>query len=122
MGSRVPARRSCPSLTRAEATLSVDDLAFESDGNGLAVWGDDPSTLIMNFTQAVTNLALAFGNDDPNFSQPGDVAVLQGYLGGVLQGLTVIALNRDDIMNQTIGLRTTDRQGGVLLRPTCTEC
>ena len=83
--------------------LLVADFGPQSVGNGLGVYYDDASTLVMNFTQAVTNLALSFGNDDPAYSLPGDVVVLQGYLGGVLQGLSVVTMNRDDIMNQSIG-------------------
>lgn len=85
------------------SNLEIGDYGTQTDGQSLLVRHDDPSTLIMTFTQLVSNLSMSFGNDDPGFSLAGDVAVLQGYLGGVLKGISLVVMNRDDIMNQTIG-------------------
>lgn len=88
--------------------LVVDDFVNQSFGNALGVYGDDPSKLIMDFSQTVRNLSFFFGNDDPDYSLTGDVAVVQGFLNGVLQGAQVVTLNRDDLMNQSISLSNLD--------------
>jgi len=49
-----------------------------------------------------TTLSLDFGNDDPSFTNPGDLATLQVFLGAALVGQSTVVLNRDDVMNQTI--------------------
>ncbi len=86
-----------------DSNLEIRDYGTQTDGKSLIVRHDDHSTLIMTFSQLVSNLSLSFGNDDPFYSLAGDVAVLQGFLGGVLKGVAFVTMNRDDIMNQTIG-------------------
>jgi hypothetical protein len=78
--------------------------AFETNNtNGLAVFDDlDGSELEMIFDCLVTTLSLDFGNDDPGFTNPGDLAVLKTYVGATQVGLSTVVLNRDDMMNQTI--------------------
>jgi hypothetical protein len=48
----------------------------QGDGNSLAIFGDDSSALIIDFDVYINSLAVDFGNDDPGFSSPGDLAVL----------------------------------------------
>jgi hypothetical protein len=48
-------------------------------------------------------LSFDFGNDDPNFSSPGDLAILDAYSNGSFVGRSYVVLNRDDVMNQSIG-------------------
>ncbi len=84
------------------AGLEVNNFSPQSDGMGLAVRGDDPGYLLMNFTGVYTDLSLDFGNDDPNFAAAGSQAALYLYLGGNLVGSVFVQNNRDDLMNQTI--------------------
>jgi hypothetical protein len=84
------------------ANLEVDDFGIQSHGPALACNGDDASKVLMTFDGPTTSLTLGFGNDDPGFSQAGDVAVLQALLGATQLGQTTVVMNRDDAMNQTI--------------------
>ena len=84
--------------------LAVGDYGHQSHGRALATNPDDPSYLIMDFVIPATDLQLAFGNDDPGWSNPGDTAVLTAFLGGTQVGQAVVVMNRNDIMDQTIGL------------------
>jgi hypothetical protein len=76
----------------------------EGDGNSLLVRNDTNG----NFLKGVFNdgthdfLSLTFGNDDPGFTNPGDSAVLRVFLGSTFVGATMLVMNRDDLMNQTI--------------------
>jgi hypothetical protein len=86
----------------AGADLFLADFSPQSIGQGLAVFGDDPSMLEMVFSTTVSNLSFVFGNDDPGFSTAGDLAVLRTYNGATLLGTFTVVMNRDDIANQTI--------------------
>lgn len=86
------------------SNLRIRDFNSQSDGRALGVFPDGPGELQMDFTQNVSGLTLAFGNDDPGFSNPGDRAWLTGWLGGTLVETVNVVMNRDDIMNQTIAL------------------
>jgi len=71
---------------------------------GLRVFDDgDGSMLGMDFDLNMGALSLDFGNDDPNWTNPGDLAILKLYNNGVFVGMSIVVLNRDDIMNQSIG-------------------
>jgi hypothetical protein len=52
---------------------------------------------------AVCGLRLAFGNDDPLFSNPGDRAVLRVSNGPITVGKRSVVMNRNDVMDQSIG-------------------
>jgi hypothetical protein len=78
---------------QGSGTLS---LAVNSDGDG--------GGLLMIFAAGATALQLDFGNDDPAWTAAGDLAVLTLFVGAVQVGQTTVVMNRDDIMNQTIGL------------------
>jgi hypothetical protein len=82
--------------------LNISNYAPQSIGNGLAVPGDDASSLIMDFSASVSDLSLVFGNDDPGFTSPGDLARLQIFNGLTLLNTVDVLMNRDDIANQTI--------------------
>lgn len=84
--------------------LILGDYTPQSDGPGLATFGDDPSKLQIDFSKLVNNLTLEFGNDDPNFVGAGGLAVLEGYAGGTLIDTVTVTLNRNDIIDQAIGL------------------
>jgi hypothetical protein len=86
------------------ADLDVSDYAHQSFGNALGVFGDDPSGLRIRFDVEICEISLSFGNDDPGFSNPGDEAVLRGYVDGVVVAETRVELNRNDDMDQTISL------------------
>ncbi len=82
--------------------LRIEDFGFQSDGQGLGVFGDDESELILDFAVTVDALSLEFGNDDPFFSNEGDRAVLTVFDGAVQVGQTSVVLNRNDILDQSI--------------------
>lgn len=77
----------------------------EGDGNSLVVQNDTNG----NFLKGVfsdgphTFLSMDFGNDDPSFTNPGDRAVLTVFLGATMVGQTFVIMNRNDLMDQTIG-------------------
>lgn len=86
------------------ANLDVYDYGNQSHGQALAVNSDDPSYLIMDFAVPVGFLSFEFGNDDPGYSAPGDLAILTAFLDGGQVGQTSVVMNRDDIMNQSISI------------------
>lgn len=86
------------------ADMQVYDAWQESHGNALGVFSDDASYLIMDFAATVNSLSLEFGNDDPGWTNAGDQAILTAYLGDVQVGQTMVTMNRDDIMNQSIAI------------------
>ncbi|MHC4536563.1 MAG: hypothetical protein ACYS6K_21645 [Planctomycetota bacterium] len=86
------------------ADLEIGNYGVQSHGNALAVFWDDPGHLIMDFSVMATSLELEFGNDDPAFSNPGDMAILTAFLGATQVGQTSVVMNGDDIMNQSISI------------------
>lgn len=86
------------------ADLLVEDWGIQSHGQGLAVDHDDTSALLINFATTAIDFSMEFGNDDPLFTNPGDLALLTLFLGGNQVGQTSVVMNRDDIMNQSISL------------------
>ncbi|WP_337185890.1 PEPxxWA-CTERM sorting domain-containing protein [Phenylobacterium sp.] len=87
------------------AGLEIGDYGGQSDGKALAARPDDNGNFIRGeFTDGVHSfLSMTFGNDDPTFTNPGDRAVLTVFLAGTLVGQTFVVLNRNDVMDQTIG-------------------
>jgi hypothetical protein len=83
-----------------------DASQFEGNGTqGLLVYDDfDGSMLKMTFDMNLVALSLDFGNDDPNYTNPGDYAFLKVYNNGVFVGMATVALNRNDLMDQSIGI------------------
>jgi len=84
------------------ADLDVGDFGTQSRGQALAVFPDDDSGLRIVLARPTFRLALAFGNDDPSASEPGDEAVLTLFRGAAFVGECRVTMNRDDVMNQTI--------------------
>lgn len=85
------------------SALEVGDYGGQSIGQALAVYSDlDGSVLKMAFSGLNTALSLDFGNDDPGYTNPGDLAMLTLFNGVTQVGQVSVVMNRDDIMNQTI--------------------
>jgi len=88
-----------------DAGLYVLDYSSQGRDNVLAVNNDvDGSGLRMDFLQPITSLSLMFGNDEPAFTEVGDLAWLDVFLGGTLVGHTTVVLNRNDLIDQSIGM------------------
>ena len=87
------------------AELDIFNYGIQGLGNqSLAVKGDfDGSKLQMDFTVPVTSLSLWFGNDDPDWAINTDLAWLEIWSGASLVATVSMAMNLDDIMNQSIG-------------------
>lgn len=91
------------SFTSAFGTgLQVANFTPQSAGNGLGVFNDDANFLIGTFSSSADFLSLMFGNDDPCCSQAGNIALLKTFFGGNLVGSASVALNRNDLLDQTI--------------------
>lgn len=84
-----------------------EDLVVTDQGAGnhaLAVLIDDDSLLEMRFPSINRSLSVSFGNDNPEFTQPGDTALLLLFLDGDFVGGTSKELNRNNLIDQTISL------------------
>lgn len=88
--------------------LKVNDYGVQSIGQGLLCDSDlDNSKIQMDFDVYMDELSLDFGNDDPGYSNPGDLAILELYDGASFLSRVTVVMNRDDIMNQTISYSGT---------------
>lgn len=85
--------------------LEVGNYSPQSDGNGLLARNDTNGNFIVGvFSDGPHSfLSLDFGNDDSAFTNPGDRAVLTVFLGAVMVGQTFVVMNRNDVLDQTIG-------------------
>lgn len=82
--------------------MDVGDYGLQSLGNAIGAFDDlNGNALKMTFSPTSV-ISMAFGNDDPDFTNPGDLALLQVYSGATIVGFSTVVLNRDDIMNQSI--------------------
>jgi hypothetical protein len=85
------------------AGLVVNAFAESNNSPALGVFDDvDGGFLHMAFGGVYNAISLDFGNDDPAFTNAGDLALLRVYLGNVLVGQTTVVLNRNDVMDQSI--------------------
>lgn len=84
--------------------LQIFDGGVQTDGQSLIVLGDDASRLLIDFAVDVGTLSIDFGNDDACCAAVGDLAWLEVYLGGGLVGTTSLAMNLNDIMDQTVSI------------------
>jgi len=84
--------------------LDLQNWGNQSHGQGLAVFGDDASVLIIDFDVLVKDISLDFGNDDTPWASPGDVALLTLFSGGGQVGQTSVLLNLNDLMDQSISI------------------
>lgn len=83
--------------------LNVGNYGSQGHGNSLAVFDDyDGSKLVMDFTKNANYLSFEFGNDDPGWTRPGDLAYLTLFNNGLQVGQVSVEMNRNDIMDQTI--------------------
>jgi len=84
------------------ANISLDNFSPQSNGNGIALISFATSSFVMDFSVNVSALSLDFGNDDPCCMLPGGTAVLDVFLNGTLVGTSELAVNLNDLMDQTI--------------------
>ena len=85
------------------SNLIVDNFGSQTgNSKGLAVFNDDASRLVMTFTGLYTTLSLSFGNDDPGWTVPGNLAWLQLFNGATLVGTVSTVMNRNDVMDQVV--------------------
>ncbi len=83
--------------------LTVGNYGNQGLGQSLHVADDgDGSKLQINFSSPMSFLSLAFGNDDPGWANASDRAWLQVFLGATSVNLSSMAMNLNDIMDQTI--------------------
>jgi hypothetical protein len=83
--------------------FSIRDFGTQGDGQSLYVDGDnDGNYLIGTLDQTAQSMSLAFGNDDPFYTDPGDLATLRLFRGVDEVGSATVVMNRDDLMNQSI--------------------
>ena len=84
------------------ASLNIADYGSQSHGQALTAPGDDASELVMDFAVPMQAVTLAFGNDDPGFSSATDRAALRVFEAGSEVGIATEAMNRNDLMDQTV--------------------
>jgi len=90
--------------TALGAGIEVGNYTPQSDGQGMLVRNDTNGNYLLGAIAGGSNyLSFGFGNDDPFFTTLGDLATLKIFSGATLLSTITVALNRDDIMNQTIG-------------------
>ncbi|MEL6875069.1 MAG: PEPxxWA-CTERM sorting domain-containing protein [Pseudomonadota bacterium] len=83
--------------------LSIGSFAESNNSPALAAFNDGNGNFILGaIASGANHLSLEFGNDDPGFTNPGDLATLQLFSGAILLDTVTVLLNRDDMMNQTI--------------------
>ncbi|MEO1129608.1 MAG: MYXO-CTERM sorting domain-containing protein [Planctomycetota bacterium] len=87
-------------LGQSSLELHVFDFGVQSDGRALSANDSGLSGILMDFTEPMRSLSLAFGNDDPGANQRR--AVLELYSGVALVKSVFVGTNNDDLMNQTI--------------------
>ncbi|WP_293362537.1 PEPxxWA-CTERM sorting domain-containing protein [Phenylobacterium sp.] len=92
-------------FTDLGAGLELGNYGVQSDGQGLLARNDSNGNFIKGvFSDGPHSfLSMDFGNDDPFFTNPGDRAVLTVFLGAAMVGQTFVIMNRNDVMDQTIG-------------------
>ena len=83
--------------------LEVANYGVQSDGLGLAVRNDTNGNFLRGSIAGGANfLSFDFGNDDAFFTTLSDIATLRVFSGATFLDTVTVALNRDDIMNQSI--------------------
>jgi hypothetical protein len=83
--------------------LEIGNYGVQSDGQGLSVRNDTNGNFLRGALSGSSNyLSFDFGNDDPFFTTLTDIATLRVLSGATLLSTLTMALNRDDIMNQTM--------------------
>ena len=82
--------------------ILLDNFSPQSIGNGIALTSFATSAFVLDFSVNVNFLSLDFGNDDSCCMQSGATAVLEVFLNGTLVGTSQLAVNLNDLMDQTI--------------------
>jgi Ca2+-binding RTX toxin-like protein len=82
--------------------LNVADTTPETNGQGLRVFGDDASELIIRFDVPTRRLAIRFGNDDAGYSEDGDRATLKVFRFGKRLATESVVMNRNDEADQVV--------------------
>jgi Ca2+-binding RTX toxin-like protein len=77
----------------------------QSNGKGLAAHSLDASALRIVLDRPTSRISMRFGDDDPEYTAPGDEAVLTVFRGTTRVGQTRVVMNRNDIMDQSIGFQ-----------------
>jgi len=85
--------------------LDVANAGSETNGQGLRVFSDDASALVIRLDVPTKRISVTFGNDDPGFSQAGDQATLKVYRFGKLVATENVEMNRNDAADQVIQYR-----------------
>ena len=85
--------------------LNVASAGSETNGQGLRVFSDDASALVIRLDVPTKRVSITFGNDDPGFSQAGDQATLKVYRFGKLIATESVEMNRNDAADQVIQYR-----------------
>jgi hypothetical protein len=80
----------------------ADGVSLINGGLGENQGDGNLSGIQIDFEFYVTSLSFDFGQDDPAFSSDGDLGLLTLFSGGVEVGESSLALNRNDLMDQTI--------------------
>lgn len=88
--------------------LQIGNYGNQGHNNALGVFSDDQSQLVINFDFMVNALSLAFGNDDAGWTSNGDRGLLTLFKGATQVGQASVVLNRNDIMDQTVGFTGAD--------------
>jgi Ca2+-binding RTX toxin-like protein len=86
---------------RAATGRAINDYGVQSHGNALGHTA--AGALEIRLSGPTTAIRLAFGNDDPAFSDTSDMARLSLFRGTTQVGLVDANFNANDIMDQTIG-------------------
>lgn len=84
------------------ANLAVSDYDAQSNGQGLAVNGDDDSALEIALPSPAMSISLAFGNDDAAYVDTTDLASLTLFRGATEVGKVLKNVNANDLMDQRI--------------------
>ena len=83
--------------------LEIGNYGAQGDGQSLLVRNDTNGNFLRGAVAGGSNyLSFDFGNDDPFFTTLTDLATLRVFSGATLLSTLTLALNRDDIMNQTM--------------------
>lgn len=95
--------------TALGTAFDINNYGIQGDGQSLLVPTDTDGNYLIGDLSVIGNaINLSFGNDDVFYTNAGDLATLQLFLGGLLVDQTTIVLNRNDVMDQQIGLSGTN--------------
>jgi hypothetical protein len=83
--------------------LSVQNFGGgQSNGQGLGTTSNSSSAIVIHFPGFPHGLTIGFGHDNPASTSVGDIALLQLFNGANQVGQVSTALNRNDVLDQTV--------------------